>query len=445
MLVISYPIVVAMASHVLMGFVDFVMVSRFGLNEFAAIGPAGVCVFTLLVFVLATANCNSAFVSQSLGRGTLSECGRYTWQGVYFGLIAQAAILPAAFLAPQFFGMFGHGPRLESLEATYFQIRIAHVAGTAIYAAMSSFFVGIGRPKVPMVAAVAANLFNVLANYVLIFGKFGFPALGLGGAALGTTISCYLQAALLLAVFLSRSYEKQFQTRSARGFDLARFKGLMKVGMPAGISATLELASYALFITWIIGGLGRAALAASNVVSVIRRVSVVPTMGIGKGVTALVGQHIGKGDIPGAKRRAYAGLLFTMACLTVIGVCFCIFRRPLVGIFATNFAADAEIANSASLLMMVVALLLWVSGFWVISQGALRGAGDTRVPAAISIACSWFVFLPLCYLLTRACGLGALGAWLAAATNSALIGAVLFWRFAGGAWRKIDIFEQGPK
>ena len=434
---IAFPVIVAMASHTLMTFVDTRMLAGYGKNELAAVGAAGAVAFTIIAFMFGTAGCTSTFVSQSMGRGMPQECSRYTWQGMHFGIYAQAAVIPVMLTSTWIFAAFGHEPQLQRLESIYFEIRLAHVAGTAAYAALSSFFQGIGRPIVPMYAALVANLFNVLVNYAFIFGKFGAPELGIGGAALGTLISSYLQSGLLLLAFLWKPTHEEFRTRSHPHLDLGRLRRLLRIGVPSGLNFMLDVASWAVFTNIIIGRLGRDILAANNVCHSIIGLSFMPAVGMNKGVTVLVGQYIGRKNIRAAKRRAYLGIGLAMCYMVFMGLVFVIFRKPIIRFFRT----EETIVQAGATMLILAAIFQAFDALGIVSIGALRGAGDTHFPAVVGVASSWGILLPLGYVLTFPMGWGYVGAWTAAAVHIAIIGSVLFWRFSSEAWRKIDIFH----
>ena len=437
---LSFPIIVAMASHTMMGVVDTWILAQFGADELAAGGAAAGVAFTFIALIFGTANCTSAFVAQSIGRGQPGECGRYTWQGIYFGLAVQALIFPflvTPWAASRLMGLFGHEMRLQPLESVYLQIRLFHILGTAAYASLTSFFQGIGRPRVPMVAAVIANVFNAALDYVLVFGLVGLPRMGIAGAALATTIASYFQAGLLLLAFLGPEMHKRFKTRRHWRLDVGRLKRLLWVGLPAGLSFMLEVATWTIFTNVLIGRLGRDILAANNVTHQIIHVSFMPALGINKGITVIVGQYIGRRQIGLAKRKTYVAIGLTMAYMVCMGLCFVVFRRPLVQLFRS----DEPIVAAGSTMLILAAIFQAFDAIGIVSYGALKGAGDTRVPAILSVSLSWGLLLPLGYLLTYTAGLGYVGAWAAAAIYIAVIGPVMFWRFASEAWRKIDIFE----
>lgn len=440
LLALSFPIIVAMASHTLMGFVDTWILARYGPNELAAVGAADAVAFTLLAFIFGTGNCVSTFVSQSMGRGEPAECARYTWQGIYFGIAMQVLILPFI-ISPRptawLMGLFGHKPVLRDLEGVYLQIRMFHIVSSAGYAALTSFFQGIGRPRVPMVAALVANVFNAVLDYVLVFGLLGFPEMGIAGAALATTLSSFFQTGLLLALFFAPRMQERFNTRRVWRFDASRLKRLLRVGLPAGVSFGLDIASWAIFTNVLIGTLGRDVLAASNIARQIIGLSFMPAIGIHKGVTVLVARYVGRGDIRGAKRRTYVALAVTMAYMGFMGLCFVLFRGHMI----RWFRDDPAIVAAGRNILIFAAIFQVFDAVGIVCVGALRGAGDTRFPAVVAISLSWGLMVPLGYALTFTAKLGYVGAWAAAAIYIAVYGGVMFWRFTSEAWRKIDIFE----
>lgn len=441
---ISFPIIVAMASHQFMGFVDTYVLGHYDPTAAAAVAASSGMAFTIMALIFGTANCTSTFVSQSFGRGDLADCGRYTWQGIHFGFVVQALMLPVLFTPGPLaavVGIFGHEPALQDMERSYLNIRLFHMLGSASYASLTSFFQGIGRPRVPMVAALVANVFNAALDYVLVFGALGFPEMGVRGAALATTISSYFQSGILLGWFLSRHYAERYATRRSWGFDWGRLRRLLAIGLPAGLSFMLNVASWTIFTNVLIGKLGKEMLAANGFAHQIVGLSFMPALGVHKGVSVLVGQYIGRRNVPAAKRRAYVAVALTVAYMGCMGLVFFLFGGPLIRVFLAHPSQHPAIVTAGRHMLMLAALFQVFDALGIVCVGALRGAGDTRVPALASILLSWGLMLPLGYILTFTLELGYVGAWLAAAVHVAFYGTFMLWRFASDAWRKIDIFE----
>ena len=178
-------------------------------------------------------------------------------------------------------------------------------------------------------------------------------------------------------------------------------------------------------------------LAANNVTHSIVGLSFMPAIGLNKGITVLVGQYIGRRDIPAAKRRAYVGIALAMVYMCLCGVLFFLFRGPIIRLFRS----EPTIVEAGRRMLVLAAIFQAFDALGIMSHGALRGAGDTKFPAIIDIAGGWLLLLPLGYALTFPLGWGYVGAWTAAAVQIAVVGLIFFWRFVSEAWRKIDIFE----
>ena len=432
------PIIATMSSSTIMQFVDFWMVAQVGKAETAAVAPAGIAVFTLTAFLMGLARCTNTFVAQCFGRREYRECGPYAWQGLYIALAAGVVALGFRPLAPSLFRLMGHEPALQALEMTYFRIVLLTIGFVTANVTIASFFQAIGKPAVPMFITFVANAVNVGLNYVLIFGKLGLPALGLKGAALATVLATALQTGLLLAVFLRPGTSSQFGTRVGWRWSWLRTKQLLRIGLPAGLSFSLDIACWAVFIGFVVGRFGAEQLASSNVASQIMHLSFLPALGMGAATTALVGQYIGRDDPQGARLRAHTALKLTMLYMCTMGGIFFTFRRGLIGLFRS----EETIITLGSQILILAALFQIFDAIGIIMMGALRAAGDTRWPAVVTVSYSWFFFLPSSYFFGSVLGYRALGGWLAATLYVVLYGLTMWWRFESGRWEKIDIFQE---
>ena len=431
----AWPVVIRVASYTAMTFVDVVMVSRVGKAEVAAIVPAALTFFTIYVFIEGFASLNNTFVSQNFGAGRFRECARYTWQTIYV-VVALSVLVQAAHLAaPGLFALMGHAPEVQARELIYFQTRLYGAVFVGLMVTLSGFYQGISRPRVAMVVGVIANAANVGINYVLIFGKLGLPAMGIRGAALGTVIASLLQLAILVALFLSRTTNATFGTRSTLRPDLGRLGQCFRVGGPAGLHWMLDVGTWAIFVTVIVGRFGTDQLSASNIAGQFIRLSWLPTVGLNIAATQLMGQWIGRGRIDIAKRRAYTALKLGMGYMTSMGIVFLVFRYRLVSLFRPEPAVVAVAAR----IMIVAAVFQIFDAIGIVLYGALKGAGDTLAPAIMMIGSAWLVFLPSAVLLSRHLGLEAPGAWIGAAIHLALIAGLMYWRFRSERWRRIDL------
>ena len=425
-------------SFVIMDFVDKVFVSRLGVDNLAAVGSAGIWAYTLGVFFVGVAGCVSTFSAQSIGRGQKENCSRYAWQGIYISMAAGSTVLLMWPLARPLFAPMGHSPEVLDLELTYFQIRIFGFAFVAWQATLAGFFQSINRPIIPMYTTLVANIANIGLDYVLIFGKFGLPALGIAGAAIATVVSLGLQVVLLQAVFLNGKTNREFGSRRLWRFDRMRARDLFAIGWPSGVSSFLDVASWSIFTSFIVGGFGTIQLASHTAAISYMHLIFIPAMALSMAATPIVGQWIGRGDIAIAKSRAYTAMRIAMVFMVTVGVTLAIFGPQLMRVFSS----DPEVIRLGHTLLIFAAIFAGFDAMTIVLAGALRGAGDTRwMMVALTIG-AYGVSLPLAWTFAHPLGLGARGAWIGETIYIILISAVFLRRFHGEAWRDIKIFSE---
>jgi len=434
------PAIVAMGSATVMQFVDFFMVTKVSKEATAAVSPAGITVFVFISFFGGVLSCTNTFVSQSFAKRKFADCARYTWQGIWIGVMGGSFIVLLWPLAPVLFAALGHGEDVVPLETVYFQWRLLSVPSMAVVMTLSGFFQGISRPRVNMVSAVAANALNVFLNWLLIFGNWGFPELGIAGAAIATSAAAAVHALLLLSVFVFGTPGIRFHSRTEWRWDAGRAAQLFRIGWPAGLNWTLDVACWGVFMAIVVGRLGKLPLAASNIAGQIMHLSFMPTMGLRIATTALVGQYVGRKDYATARARTRATLAMGMGYMAVMGVLFFTFRHTLIA----WFRPEPEIVRLGSKALILAAIFQAFDAMCIIFSGALKGAGDTRFPAMMSILYGWLVFLPASLLMTRVIPWGIAGAWGGATLFIIVLGVTLFFRWHRGAWEKIDIFRKTP-
>lgn len=434
----SGPIVLGMLSFTIMEFFDKAMVSYVSTDALAAVGSAGIGSYTLCTLYLGIISVVTTFVAQCFGRGEKHLCARYCWQGLHLSLLGILFTVVLWPLSEPLFNAMGHSPKVTELELHYFRIRLTGYVFIGINGALAGFFQAINKSSIPMYAAIVGNALNLFFNYLLIFGKFGFPRLEVGGAALATVISTVFQAVFLAAVFLSTRYNNEFQTRTSWHFDWKRTRELVSIGLPAAISMFLDIANWWIFVAFIVGRLGAVQLAANTIALSFMHVCFLPAVGLNYGISAIVGQWLGRGDIPRAKSRTYTAMRIAVFYMAFMGILFAVFGPEIIRFV---FNTEGEVAELGHKILILAACFQAFDAVNIISMGALRGAGDTRWMMFITLLNSYLVFLPLAILFGILLNGGAVGAWAGATVFIILLSGMLFWRFYSEAWRDINIFK----
>jgi MATE family multidrug resistance protein len=438
---LALPIIASMASATVAGFVDTWMVALVGTAEVAAAMPAGISAYTLTAFPLGIAQCVSTFAAQALGRGEPDSGAIYTWQGLYLSLVVGLLSLLLWEAAPGFFSLFNHEAEVVVLEVAYFRIRLWGVGLSVAIGALNGFFYGIHRPQVPLWAMVVDNVANVLLCYLLIFGNWGAPRLGLAGAAWAFVLSLVAQCGILLGAFLAPPLHAEFATRSAWRLLWPRLRQLFHIGWPAGLQSAIDVLGWGVLIVLLVGRFGKEQLAASNIAIQYMTISFMPGIGLSQALTALVGRYIGEGRSDIAAQRVYEGLFLALSYMTIMGLMYLTLRGP----FISFFNADPKVIEAGKAILGCVAVFQLFDAMNFTFAGALRGAGDTHWTAGLIVLLSFVLFAPLSVGAVLFTNLESLGPWLAGTIYSIILGSALWRRFALGKWRDIDIFAGEMK
>ena len=442
MLKLAAPMVVTNISFTIMQFVDRFMVSRLGTDALAAIMPAGIVSFVPASFAIGVMISVNTFVSQSLGRGDKSGCSNYCWQAIYMGLIYFAVVVAVLWpTAPWIFKSLGHEPSVVTMEVTYLRIML-YVGFVAVFIWSSSqFFMGIHRPIITMYGALIGQVVNVAANYVLIFGKFGFPAMGIAGAGWGTFIGVTVGAAVRMVMFLSSDINRTYKTRRTIQIDLAKMRDLLKVGLPSGLGLMINIALWGVVLFGLVGRFGKESLAATSAVFSCINVSVMPIVGIATALTASVGKAIGKARKDIAVKQTALCLKIALIYMGLIGICFFVFRNAIMHFWSF----DEKVIEAGVEILIFAAIFQVFDAATIIYSGALRGAGDTVWLACVSAFAATIILGLGGYLMvTLIPEAGATGPWVAATLSVITAGLANRWRFKSNRWMRIDLFKRRP-
>ncbi|MHC4759300.1 MAG: MATE family efflux transporter, partial [Planctomycetota bacterium] len=337
MLKLAGPMIVTTISFTVMQFVDRYMVSRLGTESLAAILPAGFVSFVPASFAMAAITSVNTFVSQSLGRGEKDKCANYCWQSIYMGLAYFLVVLSIMWpAAPAIFKIMGHPSEVIELEVIYLRIMLYSQFITVLVWSTSQFFMGIHKPMIIMYAALVSQTVNIAANYVLIFGKFGFPEMGIAGAGWGTFIGVSFGAGIRIAMYLSPKINNEYKSRKIFRIDFLKIRDLLKVGFPAGIGFMINMAAWAIILFGLAGKFGKEALAATSSVFSCMNFSFMPIVGLGTALTAAVGKSIGKNRKDIVIKQTAVCLRVALIYMGFVGLCFFIFRKPLMGFWSSD-------------------------------------------------------------------------------------------------------------
>lgn len=422
---LAWPVMVSMLSYTLMSVVDTLFVSRLGTNPLAAVGLAAVLVFFTQSFGAGLMGGVRILVAQSTGADQHAQAARFGWQGLWIAVPLGVAMTSLSLFPPALFGVLGATPEVAEYADQFFDIRVLGAPLVLMNLAMSAWFQGRGDTRTPMHATLIGNGINVALDPLLIFGWYGFPELGIAGAATAT-----VTAMLVQVVYLAHRIRPHLaHTRASP--DKSLILPIWNTGAPIGVRYALEMGSFVVFSS-MITFVGPVELAAHIIVVRICSISFLPGHAVGEAAGVLVGQYVGAGRKHLALPVIKSATKLAVGIMVSWGVVFWLLPHALVG----PFNAEPAVAEVAVRVLMIAAAFQLFDAVVMAVAGGLNGAGDTKWVMVVSLLCAWLIKVPFAYLLALRWGLGAPGAWLGFTVELVVLSFLLVRRVRGDAWLK---------
>lgn len=436
---LSYPLIVTMGAQVFMQFVDRMFLAWHSHEALAACVPAGALAMTFASLFQGLANYTSVFISQFYAQKKYASVTVSLWQGVWLAILS-AVILAA--LTPAGNGLiswFQHGEAVTALEKQYFTILNLFAGLSVVNNALSSFFNGRGRTLVTMWVVLIGNVINIGLDYVMIFGKLGFPQMGIAGAAWATVFGMGSMTLLFTGLMSTSAASKQFKLVKLAGFYKPIFARMIRFGVPNGFGYLLDVVSFTLF-TFMVGSLGVVSLQASNIVMSMQPLVFMVILGLGMGIQILVSKY------QGLKRPDLSVQVVKNACKIgygyagVVSLCFFCFSAFFVQLFIVPGSAHAaEITERALPLVKLVSFFVLFDATYLIFGEALRGAGDTRYFMKVMLVCAWGLLIPGTWVIVYQWHASVFWVWSWLSFYAGLTAVFMLIRFWRGKWKHIHV------
>ena len=439
---VAFPLILSSGSISVMLFIDRMMLSWDSTENMAAALPAGILNWALLCPFFGTALYTSTFVAQYIGANRPERVGASVWQGVYIALIGGAIMPLIAPFAPTIFRFAGHQPEVQALEVPYFQILNFCAVFFLLNTVLSCFYSGRGKAWTIVLANVYLTLLNTLFDYILIFGKLGFPHLGIVGAGYATMASAALTTLLYCVLILSKSHQKSFATRSSWRFEKRLFLRMIRFGVPSGIHFFLDVIGITFFMI-LIGRMGVIEQTGTNITHQIHLLGLLPLVGLGIANGILVGQYQGARKSELAEKTMYSGLQLSLMYNALVATAYLVYPYIFIRLFLVGHdptEVQALEALCKDLLKFVAAFTLFESVV-ILSSSTLKGSGDTKfVMKTLAVTSISLVVIPS-YLVIEVFKLPIYYAWCCLFVNLACVSAAFFLRFRTGKWKTIRVIE----
>lgn len=436
MVALATPVVLAELGWMTMGIVDTLMVGRISADAIGAVGLASVLFFAISVFAMGLLLGLDPLVAQAFGAGRIDECHRWLIDGVWLSLLVSVPMVAVLLAVDASLDAWGLPAGVLALARPYMAILTWSLPPLLLYASFRRYLQAMSVVRPVMLALAVANVVNLAANWLLIFGHLGAPALGVSGSAYSTLLARIFMAGSLLVAILE--HEKRTTPRlwaTAFGIDVARLRQLFRLGLPAAGQAALEVGVFAA-ATALAGRVSASGLAAHQVALNMASLTFMVPYGVSSAAAVRVGQAVGRRDARGVAAAGWTAIVIGVGFMALGATAFLVMPRLLF----RAFTSDRGVIELGATLLFVAAVFQLFDGLQAVTTGALRGLGDTRTPMLWNLAGHWFIGLPLGYSLCFVVGMGVIGLWwgLSAGLMTCGIALLVAWaRQTSGATRRM--------
>lgn len=429
---LAAPIAATQLAQIAIVTTNVLMIGRLGPDALAA-GALGANIFYIFsIFCIGVLLATSPLVAQAVGRGrhVVRDARRSVRQALWVSLLVGLPSCIVIWNAAPILERLGQEPAIAAAAQSYARVAVWGFMPMLWFTVLRSFVSALQRPNLALVAILLGVAANGIVGGVLIFGYLGMPAWGLVGAGAGVAAANVLTFLVLLAVVLRDRRLRRFAVlgRLWRP-DWARFREVLRIGLPIGTTMVLETAMFSAAII-MMGWIGTAPLAAHQIAVQCAITTFMVPVGIAHAVTVRVGIAAGAGDAAGVRRAGYVGLCLGAAFMCLTATLFWSVPEALIGMFIdTTAAANAEVVQLAIAFLAVAALFQVVDALQAVGQGALRGLKETRQPMLMATFGYWVVGVPTGALMAFKAGLGGVGIWLGLALGLAVVAVLVVGRF----------------
>ena len=428
----ALPAIAGMLSQNIMILIDMAMVGTLGSDALAAVGIASQVNFMCFALLIGLTSGVLAISARLKGKGSDSGTA-IPLNGALLisGVVGIPLSVILYYTTPLFFRVLHNDPNVVMLGTDYLQVRVLAITAVAMTLSFRGYWSGVKHPKLFMNTLFLMLICNLVLNYLLIFGKLGFPAMGVTGAGVATTLSQYIGATYCFYLGFKHSRESGFLQQLP---TLEQLYKVINISLPHGVQQLLRATGLTVMFI-IIGSIGTDELAVANVLVNITLVMILPCIGFGLAAASLVGQALGQGTPKEAKRWGWD--------TSLIGVLFmCSISIPILflpELILSIFVHEQYLIDMAKLPLQLISLLLVVDAIGVILLNSLLGAGASKLVLKVSFSIQWLVFLPAAWFISHYLGMGLLAVWCLHIAYRAIQAFIFVKIWHQGRWCSIEI------
>ena len=414
---LATPVVVGQLGHIMVSVADTAMVGRIGVIPLAGATFAGTIYHVMLLFGIGVSYAITPLVAASDPKD--EEKHVHYLQNAFFlnlmlGILFYLLMLVSLPLLP----FMGQEKQVVAAAGPFLLIVGSSMIPLMVFQTFRQYAEGLSNTLLPMVVSIIANVLNIALNYVLIFGKWGAPEMGLNGAGYATLISRVVMAAMIWLAIKNVSFKVKINFQTIRR--------MIRLGIPSGLQYVFEVGAFAIS-TIMMGWIGAEAIAAHQIAINLSAISYMAATGIAAASTIRVGNQLGAQDLHNLRLAGWTGVGLVTAFMTSTAIVFLLFRFQLAGLYIRQ----AYVQSLAASLLIIAGAFQISDGVQAVGLGMLRGLTDVKVPTLVTFVAYWLIAIPLGYVLAFIVGWGAQGIWIALLIGLSLAAIMHMIRFFG--------------
>jgi len=431
---LAAPVMLGMLGHTFVQFIDNIMVGQLGTAELAAVSLGNSFMFIAMSLGIGFSTAITPLVAEADGENNF-ESGKSAFKhGLFLCTVLGISLFLMVFTAEPLLHFMKQPTEVVQLAIPYLNLVAASLIPLIVFQAFKQFSDGLSMTKYPMYATLLANVVNIILNYLLIFGKFGFPELGIVGAAWGTLASRIIMV-LFLWYLLGSNKKSKAYVSNIKFFVLENrmIKKVINLGFPSAMQMFFEVAIFTAAI-WLSGLLGKNPQAANQIALNLASMTFMVAMGLSVASMIRVGNQKGLRNFKDLRRIAFSIFLLTLLIEIFFAIFFLLLRYELPKIYVDlnevkNYADNIEVIGIASKLLLAAAIFQISDGIQVVVLGALRGMQDVFIPTVLTFISYWVIGFPISWYLGKEEAYGSFGIWLGLVAGLTAAAILLYIRF----------------
>ena len=431
---LAAPVMLGMLGHTFVGFVDNIMVGQIGTAELAAVSLGNSFVFIAMSVGIGFSTAITPLIAEADASNNLPQAKSAYKHGLFLCSTLGFLLFLGVYFSSPLMYLMRQPKEVVELAIPYLNLVAFSLIPLIVFQAFKQFSDGMSMTKYPMYATVIANIVNIILNYVLIFGKFGFPELGIIGAAYGTLVSRLVMVFYLWILLKYKEHSKRIVSNIQFFIlDILMIKRIVNLGALSAMQMFFEVGVFTAAI-WLSGLLGKNPQAANQIALNLSSMTFMVAIGFSVTATIRVGNQKGLHKYKELRRIAFSIFLLGILLATFFAVIFFVFYKSLPNLYvdfndAKNYSDNSEVVAIASKLLLVAAFFQISDSIQVMVLGALRGLQDVKIPTIITFISYWVVGFPVSYFLGKEEMYGSFGIWLGLLAGLSTASILLYIRF----------------